>query len=315
MSITVFVGDCDQSLSVTAKKYDSRAYLLSSDNYQDFLESTKQSITVYTSLADLPTAGNNKSVLELILERATQIYYCPPGKWSDASKEFSWASQRISTEFFLYLAKLQGKHVIGLDIHNNNCYLDLIEQRASTSPCLWVAGGSDSMGMGVDNNQRFGYLLGQKLNLPVTHLTKPSASIEYIADQILRSDIQSGDTIVWGLTPECRAPKAKNGKVVGYEQSGKFEVYTLTDETRLYKAVTSVYQVVNFCKKLKCNLLILPFYASELLQTQLLPLKEFYPMSVPVCYVDFGTDGIHPGPKQHQLYADLCYQQLTNLVP
>ena len=38
--------------------------------------------------------------------------------------------------------------------------------------------------------------------------------------------------------------------------------------------------------------------------------EHFYQLEYNGKFIDFGTDGQHPGPKQHQAYADFLYEKL-----
>lgn len=302
MSITLFVGDNNQELADTAKNYDSTAFLVDNKNYKKFLESDHSNqITGYTSSADLPKITDNRSIFFDVLSKADKIFYCPPVKWSDATKEFSWNSQQRFTEYYLNCINLEKNNVHGLDLtpYAHSSYLDLVETRQTDNPCLWITGCSSSLGVGVELNQRYGQLIADKIGYPVYHLTERGASIEWSADQILRSDIRKGDIVVWGLTTEFRGPRALNGKVVRENNPD-----ALLSETRLYKAITSVHQVVNFCRAVGCQLVMFPIITSENLQLMLHSVEEYIQLPYHIGYLDLGNDGIHGGTLQHLTWAN-----------
>jgi hypothetical protein len=308
MTITVFVGDNDPGLATVAQKTDPKAFLVDHKNYKKFLSGhDSNDVTVYTSFSDLPKITARDAVLFEILKKADVVFYCPPAKWSDYSDDFSWNSNQAITEYFLYHAKLINNNVHGLDLtgYQNSDYLALADVRKTQTAQLWVSGGSVPHGVGVSADERFGTLISKKLDLAVSHLTKTGCSIEWAKDQILRSDIRADDIVVWQLTPETRAPKAINKKVMAEKNPD-----ILLDETSLYRAVTSVHQVVNFCKKTSARLVMIPVDCSEHLQLLIHDLDEYCQLPYQTRFLDLGTDRVHPGPQQHQVWAEIICNHL-----
>jgi hypothetical protein len=309
MTITLFVGDNDEQLAITAQKKDPTAWLIDHNNYENFLLiNPVKDITVYTSYSDLPSITPTRAVFFEILKKVDNIFYCPPVKWSDHSDNFSWNGNKSITEYFLCLTALIKNNVNELQLTycQDFNYLALAELRKTEKRQIWVAGCSIAHGVGVEASQKFGTVISNKLNLPVSHLTKGGSSIEWAKDQILRSDIRKNDIVIWGLTSEVRAPLAVNGKV-----SLEKDPNILLNETSLYRAVTSVNQVVNFCKKISAQLILLPIRCSEQLQLQIFQLDEYYQLQYCTQFLDLGTDNLHPGPAQHQEWADVVCQILT----
>ena len=208
----------------------------------------------------------------------------------------------------------------------------LADHRRGDSQQLWITGCSISHGIGVGTDQKYGCLLSKKLNLPVSFLTSPGSSPEWAADQILRSDVRASDFVIWGLTYEGRTPwwTSENDQLLHvtlgglqhkiYEKSNlKFDVpestllHLVSSDSRIYKSVTSVKQVANYCSKVKAKLLVIGLMPSETVVSQLTNTPEFelisqfkkYPE-----YIDLGTDNSHPGPLQHQFYAEFCFKQM-----
>ena len=305
MTITVYIGNNDTTLSDTAKKHDCSAYLIHKGNYKEFLEQCPPNTTVYTSLTDVPKINNKRCVLYDILQKADNIVFCQPSKWSDDNGEFNLTSQQMLIEYFLLLINNRKNNVVGLMNIAKNKYLNLEEKRTSTSNVLWVAGCSISYGVGVLPTEKFGTIIAKTLAIPMVNIAKGGSSIEYASDQILRSDIQKGDIVVWGLTSEYRAPSWNHGAKAEKNSA------ILTEETRMYKAVTSVYQVINFCNKLKVKLILLPLICSEQLRVYLNNEKDFYQLPYQTEPLDYGTDNVHPGIKQHKFWADFCIDSMN----
>jgi hypothetical protein len=316
----IFFGDNDVELSKIATSADTTAFLLTSENYIDYVNGLDFT-TAYTGLADLP---KDISLVLKILDLADTITYCPPAVWSsNGIQEY--------TEFLLLMFNRFKNNVINLDINNLNFskYVTLADTRQDNKKQLWVAGCSISHGVGVTSENRYGELLSKKLNLPVLYLTQPGSSIEWAADQILRSDVQENDIVVWGLTSEYRFPYWNNkiDKVGHIAQSviDSGTNFTLdrsvvkqlicNDNHLQYQAIIHIFQVINFCKKVNAKLLILGLLTSHLSVLFLNNIKEFFPYfnTSSLDYIDYGTDNHHPGTKQHQAYAEYCYQSLKKL--
>ena len=309
MAINLFVGDNDKLLAEIAQKTNFAAFLIEHSNYKIFLSSDyTNDITVYTSFSDLPKISHTDSIFFEVLKKADNIFYCPPKVWSDYSNSFSWNSNQAITEYFLYQINLIKNNVRGLNLthYQNSNYLNLIDHRKTEETQIWVAGCSIAHGVGVDEHEKFGTLISNKLNLPVSHITKGASSIEWAKDQILRSDVRKNDIVIWGLTQEVRSPKAINEKI-GAEKNPD----VLLDETSLYRAVTSVHQVVNFCRKISARLILLPIICSERLQLLIHELDDYYQLPYQLDFLDLGTDKVHPGPIQHQVWADIIYKKLS----
>ena len=310
MTITLFVGDNNQKLADIAGQHDPAAFLITHDNYKIFLLTEySKDITAYTSFSDLPKITATDAVFFEVLKKADNIFYCPPLKWSDHSNNFVWNKNQTITEYFLHHIKLIKNNIQGLDLtsYNTSTYLTLADHCKTDNNQLWIAGCSIPHGFGVLDTEKFGSLVSNDLNLPVSHLTMPGAGIEWAKDQILRSNIRQNDIVIWALTQEVRAPLAVNGEIK-LEKNPNI----LLNETSLYRAVTSVYQVVNFCKKISARLILLPVLCSEQLQLLIHNLDEYYQLPYRTNFLDLGTDNIHPGPMQHREWADICIDLLKD---
>ncbi len=304
--ITLFVGDNSQHTADRALAQDPSSFLIDCSNWKKTLVRAEP-FTAYTSLADLPKINRKISVLWELMHRADRIHYVPPETWNDGDG-FSWTSQQTLTEYYLHLQEMQGKTVIGLDLSapRPSRYLNLADCRSSNEPVLWISGCSISHGVGVDTDQRYGTWIGRSISRHTYYLTAPGSSLEWQADQILRSDIRENDIVVWGLTQEDRAPIIHNGRVVPWPDTTLQDVEYRLHETRYYKAITSVFQVINFCHKIGCRLILLPLNCSQKLQMDLRQQDCYFQLPYQTKFLDLGNDRIHPGPVQHQYWADFC---------
>jgi hypothetical protein len=312
MTINLYIGDTNVELAEKAVSVDPRAFLLDHSNCKDFVINPPHHATIYTSLGDLPTDQYILSILDL----ADTITYWPPKKWSNK------ATQEHTEHLLSLFVKLKNNvnNFSIVSAHPERDYLKLQESRKSEQAQLWISGCSYSYGAGVTKDQRYGQLLAQQLNLPVSFLTWPGSSIEWACDQILRSDIRAGDIVVWGLTNEHRYPywskdhaRVSHITVNNTEMFDKYIANKLLVDTNncLYKAVTQIYQVINYCNKIGAKLVILGLLPSVELSFLIHNNKEYFPH--PYGLVDFGSVDGHPGPLQHQLYADFCQSALKKL--
>lgn len=316
--ITIFVGDVTDLLRTHAHQLDPTAQLLTNETAIPL-----SSGTYYASLGDFP---NYRAFVDM-LDQADCIVYSPPVRWSDQTKQ-GISYMKVWTEHCLVYFN-DKKSVSGcafVNPVNSTQILNLADIRKSKDCQLWIVGGSDSHGKGVLPNERFGQLIADRLNMPVSFLTEISSSMEWAADQILRSDIQTGDIIIWGLVPESRFPFYYNESVVHvnvshYEQYPKFNAQVDIDQldnqnTVLYRPITSIEQVQNMCNKLGVQLIIVGLakyseYTSHLLQFKnYIHLDGRFGLNSNDMYLDLGTDGEHQGPKMHQWYADCIITKL-----
>lgn len=331
--LTVFFGDVTKNLGAKARAFDPGAILVNYDNYKDFINNPSAAPkTIYTSLGDLP---KNLEAVYQLLDQADQIYYINEEKWSDRRildlYDVPRSMQGLS-EYILFYFYSQKNNVHGLDLEKylRPNYTLLADNRKTQGEQIWISGCSIADGKGVEPEQRYGHIIGRKLNLPVSFLTCGGSNVEWAADQILRSDIRENDIVILGLMAERRFSlwgEDQNLKHIHalykqfHQQTSlplplKTIDLLLTDDTRFYQYHTHIEQLVNFCKKIKAKLLILGLTANESTKLSLNHIKEFVDyknLSSISDFIDFGTDNIHPGPEQHKLLADFCITHLKKL--
>ena len=196
--------------------------------------------------------------------------------------------------------------------------------RTNNSPVLWTAGCSVTYGTGVEYSSRWGSLLASYLNLPEVTLSQGGSSIFWAADQLLRSDIRPGDIVVWGLTNVHRISISKNWNFTSVTIDGYFtkvkkeNQYWLLDyfesETQVLTALREILQVVNFCQKIKVKLYLANILDIAWLSIALADFNNFIDLTQglkingnTINFIDLGTDNMHPGPNQHQQYAETLY--------
>jgi len=325
--LTVFLGDVSENVATQALQSDDSAFLLDFNNCLEFLNNELTSnTTVYTSIGDM---ANNVSPLWTLLNSADSVVYCPPAVWSDG-KDVDPLSPTSSIQGFTehLLLMLPQDKVVGLDRNQLSADpMPLVDGRRSEYPQLWVAGCSITHGVGVDPSQRYGQLLADELNLPCSFLTRVGSAIDWSSDQILRSDIRTGDTVVWGLTSTERLTYIHDQEllhgitaksyIINKQLEKIVSATTLLSQNTFYQHMYSINRVINFCKTTKVKLVIVGLLTSAACLRHLTNTPFFYPYPYPPDFTDFnskfvnflnfadiGTDNLHPGPEQHSLYKN-----------
>lgn len=310
--ITIFVGDVSEDLRLAAQHADAQARLITESNWQNLSAGT-----YYASLGDF----SSLKVFVDTLEQADTLIYSPPAQWSDSRQDHSY--MKIWTEFYLLYFKNR-KHVVMnynkiLPQQESVDRLALSDHRKSNDPQLWIAGCSISHGTGINSDQRYGQLLSKEFDLPVSFLTAEASSIVWAADQILRSDIRANDIVVWGLTTFNRFPFYHEGRVEHvytsyYDRYPEFNqivnVDRLDDDNSIYQNLIHIHAVINFCRKIQARLYIFGLLVDYQDVKWVANLSEYLHLSgrfgvdANNMYLDFGTDGRHPGPQMHQWYFE-----------
>lgn len=326
----MFFGDADEKLSVLAKKYNQQAFLLEKSNYTSVIENKSDDLVFYTSIEDLVDVD----VFHQIVQSCSKIFYYRPKSQSQSQQpihKIDFKKDTISVIEYILCKFSADIDIVGIDnLHyNENNVRYLADSRKTVDSQLWSIGCSHTHGVGIDQNFRYGQLLANRLNMPVSFLTEPGSSISWAADQILRSDIKKNDIVVWGLTMPYRltfwedqtfhinlhSPLDKKALSLPYIKN--IEKLLVSDHM-YYDAVTHIDQVINYCQKINAKLLILGIRETLELNFYYRNTKEFFQFTKKEKwwfddFVDFGTDNKHPGLKQHKLFAEFCYNKIKKL--
>jgi hypothetical protein len=311
--LTTYVGDVNAYLRAAARQTHPLAFL----------------VAVYTSLGDL--AVDNFCAL---LDLSDVIEYCPPPnhQWSDRKtiKELDpFDSIRGITEYLIQ-RHIDHKQLGNLEsVYQPRELLPLVDTRETADPQLWTVGCSITAGIGVDPNQTWSHHLSSLLNIPCSTLAELGASNTWQADQILRSDIRWRDTVVWGITGLYRQWIIQNGEMRHLNMHSHVEdpdleinwpLRALASDTTLYASIHCMKAVANFCNKVGARLVIFNANFSDAYITTLRQIPYFHYYQHPIRigkdrqirqhWLDLGTDDSHPGPLQHQAFANFCYSIL-----
>jgi hypothetical protein len=318
--IQVFIGDIYESLATHAKSVDPHAKL-----FQNPSDLNNDCDTYYTCIADCGIENFYN-----VLNASDVIHYIEPDTWSDATSS-NKRSMKFWTEKVLDIfVECPTKKVKGYNRKNyaispiEHNFLELTDIRKTDGKQLWIAGCSVAHGIGVEKEQRFGQLIANALDLPVSWLTKGSTSILWARDQILRSDIRHDDIVCWGITNTVRLPYYYKNKVQhvwsGFYEDNKWlneiiNIEKLDDKDQLYQCVTAMHQVKNFCDKVGAKLFMLDMCKGDQnkIRGYCHDLKNFKICLLDNdCDLDLGSDQLHPGPLQHIAYAKHFLTMINN---
>ena len=298
----LIIGDNGFGLSEYASAMFVKNSLVTNENYDQV---DKFSVDcLYTSLADI----DDDKLLKLCLD-ARDIHYWPPTYWSN--NDLGASTKRFLTKIVKYHKLVVRNFVIDEDPTNS---LVLLDQRKSNSEQLWITGCSYAYGFGLkDSQDRYIETVAKTLKKPLSDLAGPGTSIGWAADQLLRSDIQKGDVVIWGITGIHRVDYYIDNRQVIMPNLGgklssserKFFDRLITDDNRLNQSIKSVYQVSNFIKKVGARL-VLVFHSdlslhehSKLFDQYLWGIDGYLPIS---SKQDITDDG-HPGPITNNIWA------------
>jgi hypothetical protein len=314
--IKIYLGDVTEYLRDQAILLDSTAQLITGDNYKNL-----KSGTYFTSIGDL----SNLTMLGEVLQQADQIVYSPPDTWSDCF--FGKSEMQTRTEDYLNIFRFRCpvENYTNVNESKFNQILTLADTRKSNNLQLWIAGCSISNGDGVTNDTRYGQLLADRLDTNVSFLTRSGSSIAWAADQILRSNIRSGDIVVWGITSHARLAKFEMNTVKCFGLNHKVWEHTpstteyLVSDQALYHSVISVHQVINFCTKIHAKLILANLLDQAVVDyiqdfSNLVMLNRIWGRDPKDKFMDLGSDQMHPGIKTHEFYADQIYQKIQTSV-
>lgn len=336
MSIA-FVGYTDRYVATKAFEFDDNAFLVDHLNVESVIENANNDLVYFTSIADVQDAD----VFYRLLLSADKIYYYPGSMNANftevpGDKKDFFTNEINLTEYILFVINTNKNNVHGYTVQKEFTNLELTKLVDSRKPKegnqLWISGCSIAIGEAIDEDKRFGYVLGEMLNIPVNWLTESGSSISWQSDQICRSDIRSGDIIVWAITHPQRYTLWNEGantwqhvtrdsKEYDYDSIGvgKRTISEMwVNKTQYYLSINAVHRAVKFCNAVGAKLLMFAVLPTQELDYELATLKEYklYTHKDQLIFhkfLDFGTDNIHPGPIQHQAYADFCLSNLKQL--
>jgi hypothetical protein len=301
-------------LYISHSKFDwtgNKSKLLDNGNLKKALAAT-ESVDYHTSIADIQFEN-----IQTITQSAAEIILVDLDLYTNDLKDGDYFQYgRLINELFRVQHKV--KNFEWINELDYNFFNSLTKRRISDQPILWTLGCSVTYGVGVKYNERWGSILSNELTMPEVSLSVSGASNIWCADQILRSDVKSGDTVVWGLTDVSRVEYATNWRlhaipVTGYSKlPAHLQHYNLDyfdSQTKFVSVIKSILQVKSYCEKVGADLYLANLLDSTWLNSVFSKLPTYVDFCIENTYndalvfLDLGSDNDHPGPRQHQEYA------------
>jgi hypothetical protein len=342
----VIVGDTTKSLSFFAKNIHPDAKF--------FSDGTNSDKIVYTSIGDISIS----QFVDLLINAKKIIYFSESDKWTcDETKNI--------TESIIYLLYINGYNSIIENFPINNfqltqntlnieqfseplnqnvlvkklCnytstnFLGTVAHRSSIRPQLWVAGCSYACG--DFSPQRYGDIVAAHFKMPTTHISYSGSSIDFAADQIIKSSLKKDDVLLWGITGVNRFTWFNDGSLKRVNRTylnlfndtlsdteKKFLIQMMLDDSRLHLAQRHICQIQSLCDNIGVKLILIYHddlsiadhaitmnqFLSEF--KNLLPLTEYMKanfdksMLTDRLFLDLGEDNVHPGPITHLAWAN-----------
>lgn len=223
-----------------------------------------------------------------------------------------------------YLLLQHNKKVSGfdwIDQFNYTKFNTTLNSRHSDQPTLWAAGCSFTKGDGIKPNEVYANLLAQKLNMPFVNLGESGVSIAFAVDQILRSDIRKNDIVVLSITAISRFLYTEEWNLRSLPCSNHKNLKPVHTSLEYFDSqlhvtlcVKQILEAINFCERIGAKIYIVNFLDPSWIPV----IFKNYPGFVDFCkgydyntkpfaFVDLGTDDMHPGPRQHQIWGDKLY--------
>ena len=309
-------------ISHSGYKWDNiNSKLLDNGNLKKVLLSTER-LDYHTSIADVQFEN-----IQRVVQSSNEIVLVDLNLFTDGIKDGDYFQYgRLINELFRVRDKVVNFEWV--DELDYNFFSNLLKQRTSDNPVLWTLGCSVTYGVGVKHEERWGSILSNNLGMPELSLSLPGHSNTWCADQILRSDVRPGDIVVWGLTDISRVEYSTNWQlhatpITDYSQLPEhlqhYKLDYFDSQTKFVTTIKIVLQVVNYCKKIGVKLYLINLMDTTYFKAVFDSMhnyidcaaeRDYYNYDDPLNFIDLGSDKKHPGPKQHQYYAE----QLLNLI-
>lgn len=206
----------------------------------------------------------------------------------------------------------------GLDLGHAAQYESIANLRSGSQRVnahqFWAVGCSVTVGVGVEPDQTWKAHVSEHLNLPYTDLCAEGSSILWQSDQICQSPIHTGDFVLWALTTQPRLPVIRDGKLMHLtpgeyahcsDINQEFPIDLLLHPSIVYHNIQAVRRANFYCQAMGAHLLVQSVIYDIAQAHDLYQIPRFNQTSRgPDTWVDYGMDQLHPGPKQHKLFAD-----------
>lgn len=162
----------------------------------------------------------------------------------------------------------------------------------------------------VEDHERWGYIVAQKFNSEELNMAFVGSSIYDGLRRIIESNAKKGDKLIWQITSEIRETvPAPNGMISSFLSAGVKTIYKpLTDYAgTLDQTLSNLMHIrlgIEYCRKQGIDLYIVNMLGDHIWLERFCQDCKYLDLTIDVPeFIDYGTDGQHPGPKQNAKYA------------
>ena len=203
------------------------------------------------------------------------------------------------------------------DLFKNSTFTELDITTREDKSTLWVFGCSHSFGSGLrKDEQAYGTLLSEKLNIPLKLVAKPGTSTHFSLRHLVNANIQENDIVVWQLTTAERfsyvVEKGRIKEIILPMKPEEKFINFFTDPQLYFQQLSLLNIGVNYlmAKKVKFVVTSINTYVDECLVDEYRKYPEYCFTSIPV---DKGFDNLHMGPISHQNICNSLYNHIQYL--
>lgn len=303
----LYLGDGSLKFANQVQLLDKSAFLVNNKNIIKFKLGEKSG---YSSLADLSDIGNTPEFTNL-LDSADQIYFIESPSVSNVNVYNLDPSNLI--EIYLENYNYSTNKVVGLKNFCLRKFKEFNELKIDRISNIWIVGCSVTYGIGISKNDRYGSIIEKELGVTAQYIAVPGCSNMWIADQILEADIRENDIIFWGLTNAQRTYFRTKDNVLHLSVGNNinsiklkeiFDIDRLNDYNILYQNINSIIKVMKYANNIGAKLFMQQVIPNPILSPFLNGLENYSPsLGHYQPYIDLGFDDMHPGPKQHKIFA------------
>lgn len=306
-------------ISTVDYKWNNNTRLINQQNYSKIINSP-EIINCHTSPEDLSI-----TILEEIFTNADDIYLV---EYDQSSGNDYWYYGYVANKLYKFKHKVHNFEWIS-NINYKKLNANEMKPRPSTDKTvMWSFGCSHTYGCGLEDpiNQRWSNLLSNKLGIVDVNQAVIGSSLGFSADRIIRSDIRKGDIVLWGLTNFSRYEYGIGWKYASASISQylnmKEELRTVTpaffsSETPVVLGIHYILQVINYCERIGAKLYLINVGEETWTNVVFCDYTGLIDLTVDIDsagrskFIDYALDNDHPGPKQHQHYADVIFKFLS----
>lgn len=273
-------------------------------------------INEYTS--ELPVYGHTscQDITDLMSLQEVIAHYSRVVWANCKSDEFDSLEDYVS-----FITWLRDLHRLGIEIEN----LDRITLNpyGFDSPIqigvddFVFLGCSFTAGVGVARGQRYSTIISKQFGLKEVNLAVPGGSNQLIFEKFFNINWTRNQHVIVQLTMPGRfryqTSIGPQNLILGANTCPRYITETMNDRFCFYQTLLMARAMIQYARasQLKLVCWLIDYKGYGFTKTDLeyfFDLKEVVPASVLQNYkIDFGDDGLHPGPKSHEFLAESLY--------